>query len=87
MQEAIRQAETEYSVRAHELDPKYFERHGWGRVTTNEILKRRLATVWAYTPHGQNLLRIAEKTGCGELERFIYSLRSFPQVKPAQIFV
>lgn len=85
IEEAIRQAETEYSVRGSEIDARFFEKRGGHRIAANEIPQHRLVAIWAHTPHSQNLLRIANLTECAALEQFIYSLRSIPQVKHTPI--
>jgi hypothetical protein len=80
MEEAIRQAESEYSVHAHELDPKYFEKCGWRRVGMVEVPQHRLLSIWAHTPHSRNLMRIADATDCALLQQFIYKLQPVPRI-------
>lgn len=81
MDDAVHQAETIYSMRSQELDPKLPEKLGWARPSFEEIPQGRLVAIWAHTPLSKSLLDIADATQCTALRDFIHSLRSLPTVK------
>lgn len=81
MDEAKRQAETQYSVRACEISPKYLEQSGWHRPNLIEVPQHQLFALWAHTSLGDQLLRIADYTDCTALQQYLYALRKVPKVK------
>ena len=81
MEDALSQAETIYSIRARELDPKLIEKLGWARPRFEELPLHRLRGIWIHTPLSRYLLSVADKTNCEMLSKFLYSLSGLPTAK------
>ena len=85
MDEAVRQAEVDFSIKMHEANDASPRPREWPRKHINEIPQHRLVGIWAHAQLNHQLSRVADTSDCEMLSNFINSLRAIPIVTRSPI--
>jgi|APAra7269097189_1048546.scaffolds.fasta_scaffold02223_2 hypothetical protein len=84
-EEALRQAEVDYSIYMHDENFKLSVPHHWPQKQFIPVSERTLTSIWMFTPLKDHLSAIANATSCEALSKYLNALRVLPLISRTKL--